>query len=126
MSAAHIFIVSTAIGAVLFTIVPTIFAAERNALERRTKFIIYDNKYEIINAPKFDINIANDANRNGYGYGTRVAKEEVLLRVLFVKCRVITFNEKIWMLLFFRPKMKKMLATTRTKEENASHAENSW
>lgn len=77
MSAAHIFIVSTAIGAVLFAIVPTIFAAERNALERRTKFIIYDNKYEIINAPKFDINIANDANRNGYGYGIRVAKEEV-------------------------------------------------
>lgn len=52
MRAAHILAVSTAIGALLFTIVPTTFAAERNALEHRTKFIIYDNKYEIINAPK--------------------------------------------------------------------------
>lgn len=52
MKTAHIFALSTAIGA-LFTIVPPTYAAERNSLERRTKFIIYDNKYEIINAQKF-------------------------------------------------------------------------
>lgn len=45
-------VILTAIAA-LFTVVPITFAAERNTLERRTKFIIYDNKYEIINAQKF-------------------------------------------------------------------------
>lgn len=63
MKAAKMLVITTALASALFAIIPpTTLAAERNTLEHRTKFIIYDNKYEIINAQKFDINIANDAN----------------------------------------------------------------
>lgn len=54
MRAAYIFGLSTVISAFFTVIIPAAYTQrpERNSLERRTKFIIYDNKYEVINAHK--------------------------------------------------------------------------
>lgn len=53
MTKMHIARMVTISAIIPFILSTTILAAERNPLEHRTKFIIYDNKYEIINAQKF-------------------------------------------------------------------------
>lgn len=91
MKTSSIFALSTAIGA-LFTIAPPTYAAERHVLERRTKFIIYDNKYEIINAQKLsNINIANDA-INGGAKKSHEMKWEISLAAACFDCQMCSNN----------------------------------